>query len=221
MHDINENNLSVTQLWLLTLAVEYRIPLRFMSWSAEHLSRNFQIHVPDSTPESRIWNLRDLERRSLVTIEPLESDNPDGLVRSPELLDDNDFGYELTSQGADAWELNSKPDWNRFLTNEAGDSSDTSLFLAATRDRLDTYVEYWSAMRGSKPAVTSEPFRMCPWKATYWKVLPEGFGVELKDSIPSTDYDRAEALKVFEKFRGFEVWCEYGISLTAAKKLFW
>ena len=84
------------------------------------------------------------------------------------LCDSLDIEYGLTAQGGERWERMSQFDWDYHL----GGFSDTGV-ESTKAEMIDVYLAWTrSSVPGSEKQST-----LRPWKATYWKSLPEGIRV--------------------------------------------
>ena len=105
------------------------------------------------------------------------------------------FGF--TSKGALRWEEAAKPNWDLYI-NEVASGFDeqqhawqTDLW-SQTRVRLEAAIRFRYA--GERAPGPEEWEVVRPWRATYWKVLPEGFHVRLRTGgePPSEEWTEEE-----------------------------
>lgn len=151
--------------------------------------------------------------------------SPDLWERSGSVPSESDgLWYRLTSQGGAAWERYARPRWDRFVAHsdrvERGQVTTKRRWnrvRSASRQRLDQIVEY----RKKKIWASVEP---CderrgierPFRATYWKELPEAHWVEYEVTMmpfpPSgmSDEERWEATCYYRRF--LTSWNEIGES---------
>jgi hypothetical protein len=96
---------------------------------------------------------------------------------------DGRFGVGLTARGAALWEAVAEPNWDLYI-EESGDGFDkeqetweTHLW-SRTKRRLEDAIRFRYA--GEPVSGTQEWESVAPWRATYWKTLPEGYHVRLR-----------------------------------------
>jgi hypothetical protein len=119
------------------------------------------------------------------------------------LCDALDIEYGLTAQGGERWELMSQFDWNYHLagSSERGVESEKA-------EMIDVYLA-WT--RRSMPG-SERKTAVRPWKATYWKSLPEGIRVRYLEKTrdqpvfePLRDLNRDLWLDEFHRRRHAEL----------------
>jgi len=100
------------------------------------------------------------------------------------------FSVGLTEQGAALWEAAAQPDWGLYIknwTHEIDDSEETPWDVrmwSRTRARLEDAIRLqWMG----RPIPGTEKWQMVsPWRATYWKTLPDGCYVRLLTGGPNS-----------------------------------
>src|SRR5439155_6563543 len=104
------------------------------------------------------------------------------LVPSPDEIDAAlcgalELDYGLTPDGGARWEAMAQYDWNYHLGPWLQDGFD-----GPSQDMIEVYLAWHK-----KAAPGSERWRAIrPWKATYWKSLPQGVRVRFQEPAPSS-----------------------------------
>lgn len=90
-------------------------------------------------------------------------------------------GYHLTKKGGDEWEDWAQPDWARYNTNSMRIPERSTVhyqtIVAATAPLAYELFELEKLLHDERCIVpgSARLNELRPWKATYWKTLPEGF----------------------------------------------
>jgi len=182
------------EFFLLSIVVEHYEPLWILDTGS--LGEAVNRHVPDFTREELVDTLSDLFRCGDLTAHlggtsrlrggdlnlpygmthhsadsrPFcpNRDEIDGALCGALNLD-----YGLTPQGGARWEAMAQFDWNYHLGEWFDDG-----FEGPSREMIEVYLTYdRCAVAGSEQWSTVRP-----WKATYWKSIPEGVRVRYQDA---------------------------------------
>jgi hypothetical protein len=120
--------------------------------------------------------VQDLSR--LVAAIPTNEEIESGMISATQ-----DLVFGFTSKGALRWEEAAKPNWDLYI-NEAASGFDEQQdtwqidLWSRTRVRLEDAIRFRYA--GERAPGPEEWEVVRPWRATYWKVIPEGFHVRLR-----------------------------------------
>jgi HEAT repeat protein len=191
------------EFFLLSIVVEGYRPLQMLE--RESLGENVNRHVPDFTRDELVDILSDLFRcgdliAHLGGTSRLHGGDPNvrpGMIlhkadRSRPLCPSRDeidgalcgalnLHYGLTPQGGARWEAMAQFDWNYHLGKWFGDG-----FEGPSREMIEVYLAYDDvAVAGSEQWSTVRP-----WKATYWKSIPEGVRVRYQDAPDDVRFAR-------------------------------
>jgi hypothetical protein len=170
------------EFFLLSIVKDFRRPLSHFEIPrlGEHVNRQ----VPAFTREELIATLSDMFRAGdLIASRYTMASNGAWFVPAPDEIDAAlcgalHLGYGLTPQGGARWEAMSEFDWNYHL---GGDREDG--FASASKEMIETYLSWTRRFGGFEVMPGTEQWSFHrPWKATYWKTLPEGIRIHYKES---------------------------------------
>lgn len=183
--------------WFLNLVVDLYWPLGLME------SENLEIHVNGpghglnhSDLVATLYQM--FQEGSLVALresreEPREEFTPtrQEIERALEGKDDVYFG--VTAFGGARWELESQPNWNRYIYTSISIDPNEGELICADRSLAEAFLStqpWWPEVEGSKSWEV-----LTPWQATYWKNLPEGHRV----TFLHEEYSEADESRSWEK----------------------
>lgn len=170
------------EFFLLSIAKDHHYPLWFLE--SPDLGSDVNRHVPPFTRDELIETLSDMFTGGdlLARRHKGEFDRP-WFVPARSEIDAALCGalrleYCLTPQGGARWEAMSEFDWNFDISDFHDDG-----FASASREMIETYLSWTSlSLSGSKVIPGTERWSVeRPWKATYWKELPEGIRVHYEE----------------------------------------
>jgi hypothetical protein len=159
--------------------------------------------VIDYTP---IWESPVFYPKAAI-VEDFSYCRPEEMIGKPDPKKIESLYFCATRQGAEKWEQTAQVDWNKYFDYEGiwiedadlAENQDIMYCRAAARSErvLDAYFE-WETRWGAHPdSFKTSCFRryhterIAPWKATYWKMFPEGFECDFVEyTVWRTDEDR-------------------------------
>jgi len=172
------------EYWILESAVEHAVPFCFLAF--EHVDWQFNKTGHGLDRSSLIETLDRLLRLGLIEArnqanEPRELDRDGVEAALDEYVSTRDAHrnyYELTAEGGAQWEAFAAPDWDDYLTSWTSTNRsgcwNIGTVVGSTLWRLDRWLE--GARFAGQVIDPAHLHRRCfhPWKATYWKTLPQG-----------------------------------------------
>ena len=122
-------------------------------------------------PGQRWRKFRAFPEQCILELIERQSDHPD-FIRS---------GYHLTQLGGSEWEKWAEPNWRRYNRGWTRYPEKSKVYtqaiIAATAPLAYELLELANLLHFDQEIIPGS-VRMsvrCPWRATYWKTLPEGF----------------------------------------------
>lgn len=89
------------------------------------------------------------------------------------------LGYALSMQGGNTWEKITHPRWAQYI-EVCGSFNNRSTVTAASKAVVQSYIDLFPYIQNEEAvvahSVTWEIVR--PWRATYWKTLPEAYSAQ-------------------------------------------
>ena len=181
---VSNPRLTRGEYWLLETAVEMKIPLRFLHPKTCSIEELFNKPGHGLNQAQLVATLVELRDAGLIDVSDGSSQrqSPPTEAQVVAAINSGDRGhgsllYELTQQGAIAWEAFAAPDWNQLIGEEY--DIDTAEVTSANRARLETYLDYlgliYPAFQVQIDGSSARIQELTPWQATYWKTLPKGF----------------------------------------------
>jgi hypothetical protein len=203
--------------WLLDAAVESGVPLGVLD--APNLEEAWNRGHHRCTAEEIARSIATMVDRGellIRTSRPGRS-RPEGEALSEDLilerigkpgLGQGSSWYELTELGGACWEAWARPDWSRYNNNCMSlpeySKAQFSALLAATEPLAQELFELESCLKDDCDIIAGSVRRKAlrPWRATYWKTLPEGYLIAFR-SIARPDRPlRPTPRKAWDR------WCE-------------
>ena len=180
--------LSRGEHWLLETAVHAAIPLRVLNSPDLEIAFNKRGHGLSPTAiastlhalasRGDIETIDDHHEDALVTVSAAEIErelaDPDGERR---------YYYRLTPPGGARWEHASRADWGRFVRHNWSTQEDR-LLVAANALFLRRFAEIFrETLAEDGMSIVDERWDVVqPWKATRWKILPQGTSLRIRST---------------------------------------
>ncbi|MFN7939847.1 MAG: HEAT repeat domain-containing protein [Bryobacteraceae bacterium] len=169
------------EFFLLSIVYDYPLPCATLEYP--HLGEHVNRHAPAFTREELIDTLSEMFRAGdLIARRYTMGSHGRWFVPATTEIDAAVCGalnleYGLTPQGGARWEAMSEFDWNYHLGDFREDG-----FASASREMIETYLSWtgWSHGHEVTPATEWWSFHR-PWRATYWKNLPEGIRIHYEE----------------------------------------